>query len=271
MAPPSSRDSQRGQHEGRPSRGQSSEPERRPGSTFVRPAARLIAEEIQTEEEPMPAAPVVFGREFFTVDPRSTALIVIDMQNGFVAKGATYETPGARTMMPNLERLLAFARERTMPVIWTQSDHSAPYSGIMLKKFPTIREDKYLWKDQPSFELYADMPQPKPGEFRVVKHKYDAFFETDLDAILRSQGIKSVIIVGTATNVCCESTARSAFFRDYGVAFPSDCNASFDDAMHQATLKTLDMFFARVMTTEELLQEMRGSNAPQAATEKSVA
>jgi ureidoacrylate peracid hydrolase len=219
----------------------------------------------------MPAAPVVFGRDFFTVDPRTSALVVIDMQNAFVAKGATYETPGARTMLPQLGRLLAFAREREMPVIWTQSDHSAPNSGIMLKKFPTIREDRYLWKGEPSFELYPDMPQPRAGEFRVVKHKYDAFFETNLDAILRNQGIKTVIIVGTATNVCCESTARSAFFRDYGVAFPSDCNASFDDAMHQATLKTLDMFFGRVMTTDELIQEMQGVNEPKAGAARGAA
>jgi ureidoacrylate peracid hydrolase len=191
----------------------------------------------------MPAAPIVFGREFFEVDPRSTALIVIDMQNAFVAEGATYETPPARTMLPNLERIINFAREQDMPIIWTQSDHSAPFGGVMLKKFPTIREDKLL--------------PPKEGEYRVVKHKYDAFFETDLDSILRNNRIKTIIIVGTATNVCCESTARSGFFRDYQVAFPSDCNASFDDGMHQASLKTIDMFFGRVMTTEDLLDEMR--------------
>jgi biuret amidohydrolase len=205
----------------------------------------------------MPAAPIVFGREFFEVDPRSTALIIIDMQNAFVAEGATYETPPARTMMPNLERIIGFAREQRMPIIWTQSDHSAPFGGVMLKKFPTIREDKYLWKGQPSFELYDNMPPPREGEYRVVKHKYDAFFETDLDSILRNRGVKTIIIVGTATNVCCESTARSGFFRDYQVAFPSDCNATFDEGMHQASLKTIDMFFGRVMTTEELLNEMR--------------
>jgi ureidoacrylate peracid hydrolase len=209
----------------------------------------------------MPAAPIVFGREFFSVDPRSTAVIVVDMQNGFVGEGATYETPGARAMIPRLDRLLSFAREHHMPIVWTQSDHSAPYGGVMLAKFPTIRVDKYLWKGEPSFDLYPDMPQPRVGEFRVVKHKYDAFFETDLDAILRNQRVTTVIIVGTATNVCCESTARSAFFRDYQVAFPSDCNASFDEAMHQATLKTLDMFFGRVMTTDELVEEMSGTVA----------
>jgi nicotinamidase-related amidase len=163
------------------------------------------------------------------------------MQNAFVAEGATYETPPARTMLPNLERIINFARGQGMPIIWTQSDHSAPFGGVMLKKFPTIREDKYLWKGQPSFELYDQMLPPKEGEYRVVKHKYDAFFETDLDSILRNNRIKTIIIVGTATNVGCETTAR----------------ASFDDGMHQASLKTIDMFFGRVMTTEELLDEMR--------------
>lgn len=204
----------------------------------------------------MPAAPIVFGRDFFSVHLRSTALLVVDMQNGFVAEGATYETPGARAIIPRLEHLLRFARERAMPIVWTQSDHSAPYSGVLLAKFPTIREDKYLWKGTTSFELYPRMPQPLEGESRVVKHKYDAFFETDLDAILRNQRVDTVIITGTATNVCCESTARSAFFHDYRVVFLSDCTASFDEAMHQASLKTIDMFFGRVMTTDELLGEL---------------
>jgi nicotinamidase-related amidase len=179
------------------------------------------------------------------------------MQNGFVAEGATYETPGARTMLPNLERIIGFGRQHRLPIVWTQSDHSAPFSGIMLKKFPTIREDKYLWKGEPSFDLYDKMLLPVEGEYRVVKHKYDAFFETDLDSILRNLSIKTLIIVGTATNVCCESTARSGFFRDYQIAFPSDCNATFDEGMHQASLKTIDMFFGRVMTTDELLVEMQ--------------
>jgi nicotinamidase-related amidase len=196
------------------------------------------------------------------------SILHVARQNAFVAPGATYETPGARTMLPKLERLIAFARERGMPIIWTQSDHSAPYGGVMLRKFPTIREDKYLWAGEASFEMFPDMVQPRDGEYRVIKHKYDAFFETDLDSILRNRRIETVIIVGTATNVCCESTARSAFFRDYCVAFPSDCNATFDQGMHEATLKTIDMFFGRVMTTDELLDEMNremGRNQPVAA------
>lgn len=213
----------------------------------------------------MTAERMVFGRDFFTVDPNTSALIVIDMQNAFVAPGAAYETPDARTMMPALDHILTFARRVRMPIIWTQSDHSAPYGGVLLKKFPVIRDERVLWKGEESFDLYEDMTQPLPNEHRLVKHKYDAFFETDLDAILRNHGVKTIIIVGTATNVCCESTARSGFFRDYQVVVPSDATASFDRAMHDAALATIDMFFGRVMTSADLVQEME-ANAPAGVT-----
>ena len=208
------------------------------------------------EVDIMAAESIVFGKDFFIINPSRTALIVIDMQNAFVAEDGTYQSAEARQMVPRLEKLIAFAREHRLPLIWTQSDHRPPYGGILLRKFPAIREDRVLWKGDPSFELYADMPQPLDDEYRVVKHKYDAFFETDLDAILRNKGITTVIITGTATNVCCESTARSAFFRDYNVVFPSDCNGTFDPEMQAATLKTIDMFFGRVLPLEELLTEM---------------
>ncbi len=218
----------------------------------------------------MPPKPSVSGRGFFTVDPRRSALIVIDMQNAFVAEGGPLETPGARAMIPRLERLIRFSRECGIPVVWTQSDHRAPYGGLMLRKFPVIGKG-LLWRDEPGFAMYPGMLQPQEGEreYVIIKHKFDAFFETDLDAILRYHQVNTVIITGTATNVCCESTARSAYMRDYLVAFPQDTNATFDEAMHQATLNNIDLFFGRVLSTEELITEMEeglagASNQPDA-------
>jgi ureidoacrylate peracid hydrolase len=205
----------------------------------------------------MGAAPVAHGKDVFTLDPRETALLVIDMQNAFVAEGAAYETPKARVMIPNIERLLGFARTQNMPIVWTRSDHRPPYSGILINKCPAVREDEVCWPGHESFDFYSDMPQPQDGEFEVVKHKYDAFHETDMDAILRNQGVKTVIIVGTATNVCCDSTARAAFMRDYQVAFLSDATASFNDVMHEVTLQTMEMLFGRVMTVAEAVSEMQ--------------
>ena len=201
---------------------------------------------------------IAFGSNFFAIDARRCALIVIDMQNAFVAPGAPFETPGARDMLPRLERLIGFARDTGMPIVWTQSDHRPPYGGLMLKKFPIIAADRVLWSGDRSYEMYPDMIQPREGplEYRIVKHKFDSFFETDLDAILRYHHVDTVIITGTATNACCESTARSAFMRDYKVVFPSDCNATFDQAMHDATLKNIDLLFGRVLTTDELMVEL---------------
>jgi nicotinamidase-related amidase len=204
----------------------------------------------------MGAPAVAHGRDVFTLDPQRTALLVIDMQNAFVAEHATYETPKARDIIPNIERLLQFAREHGLPVVWTRSDHSPPYGGVLLKKCPAVREDRVCWPGHESFDYYPQMPQPGEREYQVVKHKYDAFFETDLDAILRNRRVETVIITGTATNICCDTTARSAFSRDYQVAFLSDATASFDDDMHEATLKTMELLFGRVMTTDEVLSEM---------------
>ena len=202
--------------------------------------------------------PSLTGKDFFAIDPARCALIVIDMQNAFVAEGAPFETPGARHMIPLLERLIRRARASKMPIVWTQSDHRPPYGGLMLSKFPAIAKDRILWQGEPSFQMYTQMMQPHEGalEYRIVKHKFDAFFETDLDAILRYHHVDTVIITGTATNACCESTARSAFMRDYKVVFPSDANATFDEAMHRATLVNIDLLFGRVMTTDELLAEI---------------
>lgn len=206
----------------------------------------------------MSSNPSLTGKNFFTIDPVRCALIVIDMQNAFVAEGAPFETPGAREMLPRLERLIRTARELQMPIVWTQSDHRPPYGGLMLRKFPAIANDRILWQGEPSFEMYPAMIQPQEGplEYRIIKHKFDSFFETDLDAILRYHHVDTVIITGTATNACCESTARSAFMRDYKVVFPSDANATFDEAMHRATLVNIDLLFGRVLTTEELLAEI---------------
>jgi len=133
----------------------------------------------------------------------------------------------------------------------------------MLRKFPAIANERVLWQREPSFQMYPDMIQPREGslEYRIIKHKFDAFFETDLDAILRYHRADTVIITGTATNACCESTARSAFMRDFKVVFPSDANATFDDAMHRATLANIDLLFGRVLTTEELLAEIGARRA----------
>ena len=95
--------------------------------------------------------------------------------------------------------------------------------------------------------------RPLSDEVIVTKHRYGAFENTDLDLVLRSNRIKSVIITGVATNVCCETTARQAFMKDYYVLFTSDCCATYSQAQHDATLFNIDQFFGQVVTSDEIM------------------
>src|SRR6185437_13315226 len=97
---------------------------------------------------------------------------------------------------------------------------------------------------------------PLPGEVIITKHRYDAFYNTQLETIINNirgmNEVDTVIIIGTVTNICCESTARSAFMRDYKVAFISDANGGLDEMSHNATLSIIGKVFGRVMTVAEL-------------------
>jgi ureidoacrylate peracid hydrolase len=95
--------------------------------------------------------------------------------------------------------------------------------------------------------------RPRPDEPVVTKHRYGAFESTDLDLVLRSRGVRTVIMTGVATNVCVETTARQAFLRDYYVVFLRDCTATYSQAEHDAALHNIDQFFGQVAGAEEVM------------------
>ena len=183
------------------------------------------------------------------------------MQNASVAENAAYETPKARDIIPNLQRLIDFARAHDMPVVWTRSDHSAPHRHPVEQVSRSTDRRRLPAPGTRASNFIPTLLSAEAGDYEVQKHKYDAFWETDLDAILRNNGVKTVIITGTATNICCDTTARSAFCRDYQVAFLSDATATFQDDMHEVTLKTMEMLFGRVMTTDETLAELEAATS----------
>ncbi len=202
----------------------------------------------------------LYGRDFFALEKKSTVLLVVDMQNDFVEQGGSFTSfPKSIGIIPNIEKIISFARSNFIPVIWTLCDHGPPGGGLLLKKFPPIRDQKVLWLNTKSFELYPRMTQPLPSEYKIIKPKYDAFFGTNLESILKNLRTESLIIMGISTEVCCESTARSAFHRDFQVAFVSDATATRTDGAHNATLRAIDNYFGRVLTTEELLSELAES------------
>jgi nicotinamidase-related amidase len=213
----------------------------------------------------------------YPIIPEKTAMIVVDMQNDFVQEGAPIEIPRARAMVPRLNRLLAVCREHKIPVIYIHhvirgGDIDA---GRLADHHEAIRNNKAILAGTPNVEIYEGL-KPHSGDLVVAKPRYSAFYGTDLEAILRSQGIDTLIISGTVTDVCCESTTRDAFSRDYKVIFLSDGNAAGDlpdmgfgpvsaEEIQRVVLTVLAMCFAQVSSIDQVIAEIEQlSSAPKA-------
>ena len=205
------------------------------------------------------------------VDPRHAALIVVDMQNDFCSsEGAQAKSgtdPGMiQAMAPRLLRLLDAARQVRLPIVHVRTEHSpwtdsASWLGRMHGRRRVLCAPGTWGADYyPGFEPRSDAAREPGGhEFVVTKHRYSGFVGTELDLVLRSHGMRSVIMTGEATNVCVESTARDAFMHDYWVAFVADCTASTNQAAHDATLYTMGRHFATVVSADEIEDAWSGS------------
>ena len=180
------------------------------------------------------------------VDPKHSALILVDVQNDFCADGGAMHREGrdltlVKRMIPRLERLLEASRAANVPCIWIRCAYNTGpnhyLSEVWLEQAKRRRNGAYVSYPvcEPG-EWNGDFFQVKPlaSEVIVTKHRYGAFEGTDLDLVLRSRGVRTVIMTGVATNVCVETTARQAFLKDYYVVFTSDCSATFSQAAHDA-------------------------------------
>src|SRR5215467_6959519 len=198
------------------------------------------------------------------IHPTRTAMIVVDMQNDFVAPGAAIETPATRAMVPRLAESLSICREAGIRVIYTAHVHRRDGCdmGLFDDIHPSIAQRDALVDGTPGVEIYPELA-PAPGEHVIKKHRYSGFFATDLDIILREWGVDTVIISGTTTENCCQATALDAMFRNYRVVFLSDATATYDypdrrfgampnAEIHHATLVILAASTAHVMSVEDM-------------------
>jgi ureidoacrylate peracid hydrolase len=199
------------------------------------------------------------------VDPRHCALVVVDVLNDFCAEGGAMHREGrdlslVKRMIPRLERLIEAARIAPLKLVWIQCAYNTGpnhyLSEVWLEQARRRRNGAYI--EFPVCEpgqWNGDFFQVRPlaDEVIVTKHRYGAFEGTDLDLVLRSSAIRSVIMTGVATNVCCETAARQAFMKDYYVVFSSDCTATYSQAQHDATLANIDQFFGQVATADEIM------------------
>jgi ureidoacrylate peracid hydrolase len=198
---------------------------------------------------------------FERLDMQRTAHVVVDLQNGFMESGAPIEVPVAREIVPNVNSISAAVRRgggrnvflrmtvdsdsRSSWSNWFAHMHT-PESGAAVAQ--AFARDAHHWQLWPKLEVVD-------CDHVVEKTRFGAFVPgaSGLHGLLQAHGIDTLIITGTLTNCCCESTARDAMQMNYKVIFVADATAALSDAAQNATLENMAMLFADVMTTREVL------------------
>jgi len=217
------------------------------------------------------------GREhmFEDINPKTTAHIIVDLQNGFMAPGALVEIPEAREVVPNVNRISAALRAAgglNVFIRYMIDPATLTSWSCFFEKFQTPERRKAMnetfSKGAEGFALWPGL-EIKDGDLTVDKTRFGAFVpgSSDLHEILQARGIDTLIITGTATNVCCESTARDAMQMNYQVIFVADGCATNNDTEHNAALNAMMALFCDVMTTDKVIDTIRHSAATKVAAE----
>jgi ureidoacrylate peracid hydrolase len=199
---------------------------------------------------------------FDRLDSKRTAHIVVDLQNGFMAPGAVAEIAEARAIVPAVNLISQAVRDAGGLVVYIQNtfdevairtwstffDHfcSPARRQMMIEAFTPGSEGHAIW---PGLEVL-------PQDVKVQKRRFGAFVPgaSDLHEILQARDIDTLIITGTASQVCCESTARDAMMLNYKVFFVADGNATFTDEEHNSTLSAMAYTFCDVIETDALIE-----------------
>lgn len=210
---------------------------------------------------------------FEELAPAQTALLVVDMQNGFVAEGAAIETPSAREIVPNINRLAAVARASGALVVWIIStygprpeDYWPTFFDHVMSPQSAARFRGALIEGEDSHKIYPALDRD-PNDPVVSKNRFGAFMGSQgrLETLLRDAGIDTVLITGTVTNMCCETTAREAAMLSFKTIMVSDGNAGRTDEEHNATLTAFLQGLGDVHTTDDVVAMFEVS--PGASTE----
>lgn len=197
----------------------------------------------------------------FEVVPERTALVNVDMQNCFV-EGSPIAAPDGLVVLERINRVAAACRRAGILVIHTSNVFRADGSNLgVLAEFDPIVKTGILNKGSAAAALHQKLVVDI-RDILLDKPRFGAFHGTDLELILRSRGIDTLVITGIATNVCCETTAREAAVRDFRVLFLSDGTATFSigdlsaAALQKATCATLGKVFAQVLTVDEIIAKI---------------
>ena len=193
-----------------------------------------------------------FNTHAMQLNREKAALLVIDMQYFFLDPASPSYTCGGLAILPRLQKVIQAFRQANRPVIYTRHVHHPDHldAGIMAWWWEGMCKE-----GTPESEIHQDIA-PKPNEKVIFKHRYSAFYNTDLETVLRSLKVEEIVVAGIMTNMCCESTARDAYYRDYRVFFLADGTGSVTEEMHLASLLNVAFGFAWVTNVDTVVAQL---------------
>jgi ureidoacrylate peracid hydrolase len=185
------------------------------------------------------------------LDPRKTAILVVDMVNDFFEENGVMVLEGGKVLYRPIQRLLNAAREAKIPVFWV---NQTLYPGDKLFEKRIVHCIEGTWGAQ-----IVDALSVLPEDIVIAKRRYSGFFQTDLDLHLRERKIENVIVVGVVTNICVRSTVNDAFFLGYEVFVPEDGVAATSERQQEAHLYDIDTHYGTVTNVDAVINQIEGA------------
>jgi isochorismate hydrolase len=194
-----------------------------------------------------------YSKDPFDFNVRNTVLLVIDMQHFFLDEDSHAYIPASKAILPNVQKLINSYHKARLPLIFTrhalQEDENP---GIMGKWWQDV-----LREEDEQSEVHSSL-SPNDKDIVIRKTKYNAFIGTELEDFLTIKMAKGLVICGVMTNLCCETTAREAFSKDYEVYFLADATATINEELHVSSLRNLAHGFAILTKTQDILSAIGG-------------
>lgn len=221
--------------------------------------------------------------EPITIDPTTTAVIVVDMENDFAAKGGMFDRAGidisgAQRVIAPTAKVLSAARAAGMKIIYLKMGYHPDLSDLGASdsvnrtrhlrmgvgqtiRAPNGRESRVLIRDTWNTDIINEL-KPQAHDITVYKTRFSGFYQTDLDATLKKLGIKYLIMTGVTTSICVDSTVRDAMFRDYLCVLLKDCmnepiGSNLSRTNHEASLLTAEVLLGWVSDSSQFLKALQ--------------
>ncbi len=185
-------------------------------------------------------------------NPTKSAFLLIDMEYGFLSPESVHCIKGAAATVPLCAKAIQIAREKEIPIFFIKRHYRADGSDVETTRYESWVAGGRNMQPESWSAQEPEILRPQPGDYTIIKPRWSAFFQTELDLILRRLGVRTVILAGTTTPNCIRTTCYDANALDYNVVVLSDCTSSQNEEIQQANLGDMARIGAFIWTIEDL-------------------